>query len=370
MRYLKYFFYLISSFLVISCIGEDIESGNIDLSIQNDGLFSLGLNESNSEVLQLKTSLDGDNNFKILWDSSNPEVINVNEKGLLIVSNKEDQIGKSTIISAKAFNAEDVNENGTLKEGVLSVAEITPIDLKLGKITIRAIQVVGLSNDELENLAKFGFEEELRKINSLSSIDISDKTQQLSVNFINFQKEIIENPKVEWSSSNTNVLDVDENGVLDPKEKSEVPVVVTVVLPASLTSAKQDIVETFEIVVGEQTQVVDPDPTPEEERVLIGSGTFQANNGYNSRGGFQIFREADGKIVLELDANFVAPIPNRELYASNTTGNDVSTSSLISRGFSSSGAQSFEINFDITNFKYIYIYCASIRRNAGFGEIK
>jgi len=321
---LKHFFTgIIISLLLGACVGEDIEQGSIELALTSDNLFAVGINEKNAKTLQLTTTLDEDENFEVKWSSSNPDVINVDNSGKLVLSADENQIGKSTLISAKAFNKGETE----------IIAELDSRSLNLGVLTIKNIEISGILQAQKKDLLKFGFEEKLSKKNTLSSIDVASDTQRLEVTFINFGKEAT--------------------------------------LAASETKRNMALSEAFTIVVADETVVVAPPKSdPTDGKVLIGSGSLQPNNGYNSKGGFQIFRDSNGAVTLEFDNNFSAPIPRRELYASNTIGNDVSNAKLIAKDYPSTGAQTFNIDFDITNFKYIYIYCASIRRNSGFGEIK
>jgi len=361
MRLKHFFISIIGTLLIASCVGEDVEEGNIELSLTSDNLFSIGINENNANTLQLKTTLDGDENFSVEWSSSNPRVIDVSNTGKLVLSTDEDQIGKSTSISAKAFK----------KGETTSIAELAPRELNLGLLTIKALDVSGISEAQKNDLLNFGFEEKLNKKNNLTSIDLTDTTQKLEVAFTNFNKETIDAPSLTWNSSDISILEVDSDGVLTPKIKSDTPVVITATLAASETKRNLALSEVFTVVVSDETVVVDPpNPDPNSGKTLIGSGMLQANNGYNSMGGFEILRDSNGVVTLEFDANFLAPIPDREMYASNTIGNDVSNARLIAKNHPRSGAQTYTIDFDITNFKYIYIFCAGIRSNAGFGEIK
>lgn len=366
-------------FLLFSCVGEDVStidipSGPRNLLVQGE-LFSLALDEGNEEFLRVRTNFDTRDDATVIWESSNESLLTIGDNQLLQPVNNEGNLSESVEITARAYNTEDIiNEGGLrIKEGAEPIAVLDePISIFIARVSITLIQKesLGLTDvDEGLEAVLNGFPEKLEFIETVTSLDVADEDiPSFRAQFTNFKLQESDVPVI-WSSSDENILTITEGGL--PTAISKGTVSITATILAENTNLGEDISITKEIEVSDETVVVvEPEPMPEP--VVIGTGDFEGLTGYNAAGGFELIEEEGSPIVLEFSEDFDSGrVPDLVLYLSNSLRTNAGAL-FISETVSNRGAQIFNLpeGTNIGDYEFVFLYCRAFNVPVGFARIQ
>ncbi len=380
------FLFSIISFLLISCVGEDVINENIPTRSRNlrvDGaLFSLAIDEDNEEFLRIRTNFDSRDDVTVVWESQTEELVNFDENQFLKPVNNTSNLREKAVITAKVYNTEDLLNTGestntankfTVKENAMPIAELeSPISFFMARVSITVITKENLGiTDEAEGLEAVieGFPEKLEFIQTITSLDVADNDIPLfRAQFINFKLQQIDVP-ITWSTSDESILTVDDDGVPSPISKGTVTVTASV--SGENTQSGEAISVSKALEVSDQTVVIaEPDPVPVQR--IIGSGDFQGLTGYSAAGGFEIIEENTNPLTIEFSSNFdTGRVPDLVLYLSNSTRTNAGAL-FISETVSNQGAQIFELPeaTNIDDYEFVLLYCRAFNVPVGFATIQ
>lgn len=160
-----------------------------------------------------------------------------------------------------------------------------------------------------------------------------------------------------WSSSNTDVLSIDENGLATGISNG----LATVNLHASLGDQEAATNLIFEVSEG-GTQTVTNERT----------GAMHPNSSYGLAGGFRLFEEGDDLVLaFNADYNFNGA-PGPYLYLTNNP-NSLPTSEAYEIDFvtARSGAHEYRIPLSevgLNDYSSVYFYCKPFTIRLGFGN--
>lgn len=374
-------FGLISPLFLASCVGEDVKTIDIEnrLAIQGE-LFSLAYNEDNPEFLRIRTNLDENEDIQVIWESKNPSLLSITEDQKLAPVLNSENIGEAVFLSGKAYRTSDITVEGEptstskfiINEGAEPFAELDKdIKIFIARVSITTIQKRSLGfATEAEGLAAVveGFPEIVEFTESLTSIDIdAENIPPLRVQFTNF-KALEQDVPIIWTSSDTSILEIDENGNIAPIEKGSVTVTATVA--NDFTDKDEDISASINIEVSEETVVVIA-PEPEPQATIVAMGSFLGLTGYSAAGGFEIAEEAETSTV-QFTPNFdTGSVPDLVLYLSNSIQTNAGAL-LISDKVSNSGAQIFTLpeGANQLDYQYVLLYCRAFNVPVGFAKIE
>jgi hypothetical protein len=196
--------------------------------------------------------------------------------------------------------------------------------------------------------------ETVRITNPLDSIAVGDTYQMEAMFTNNVGKE--EMREITWSSSDTGILTVDENGLVTAVEKGTAEVKALVEL-----DGKPSIEDTNTIVVDEETVVTDDTK----------SGTLVTTSSYKLEGSFTI-SETDNKLTITFNSDYEAStaLPGLYVYLGN---NPSSLSNALEIGAVNvfDGEHTYEIpNVNINTYQYLLYWCKPFNVKVGQGEIE
>lgn len=190
--------------------------------------------------------------------------------------------------------------------------------------------------------------EEVSIVASVDSLKVGESFQFVADYFNDFgQKEDV---LVQWSSSDANVLSIDNSGLATALTPGDV------LIRASFGSAA----DTVMLNSGAVTSVV------ENER----SGVFMGRSDYSVEGPF-VLRDLDDKLELTFESGFRASNgPGLFVYLSNEI---TSVTGGIELGAlkSNSGMQTYDIDKSLAqldSYRYVLIYCKPFGVTFGYGE--
>jgi len=190
--------------------------------------------------------------------------------------------------------------------------------------------------------------EELRLTSMVDSIEVGT-TFQMEALFINNIGKA-QNVGLNWSSSNTDVLSIDQNGLATANMLGRVTIYVSY----------NNLISEIQVSVGNSTVL-----TPMEK-----SGLVATTSSYALSGKFKLKEDGNG-LVLEFfdDYNASTALPQLVIYLSN---NPNSNGNALEIGDVSifNGAHSYMIpNVGINDYKYVLYYCKPFAVKVGHGEI-
>lgn len=318
-----------------SCIGEDIIDDFVEpvLRITNPVTsFSSGANYV-FEVKYFDNVGDPVENVDLIWESSDTDVLTINNKGEAIAKSPGD-----VTITVKVNTEEGLtvlNEyNITITNNV--VTDPPPVEEPpTGQGTNTLMASVSISNP-------------------ISSI-VASSSYTFETVFTNIMGEQVSLPNVEWTSSDPNILTVDNNGLIEAIAAGTVSVSVTVQVSGTLTVTDQT---SFEILPSEVVNITSF------------SGTIATTSSYALKGSFVLEETEDG-LTLSIAEDYVAStaLPGLYIYLSN---NPNTTSGAYEIGavkvFKGSHSYLLPSSIKLMDYKYILYWCKPF--NVPVGEAK
>lgn len=203
-------------------------------------------------------------------------------------------------------------------------------------------------------------DESIKITNSIDSLEVG-MSYQFEVRFLNNVGQM-ENRPVTWTSSDSEVLTIDENGLATGIAAGIVDIISTIDLVE-----KEPISDIVSVTVTEE-EVIIVEPEPASER----TGTLQTTSSYIFEGGF-VLKKTEDELRLELLDDFSASssLPGLYLYLTNnpTTNNNALEISEITQF---SGAQSFVLpeGVGLNDYQYVLGYCKPFSVKVGDGEFE
>ena len=318
-----------------SCIGEDIIDDFVEpvLRITNPVTsFSSGANYV-FDVKYFDNVGDPVENVDLIWESSDTDVLTINNKGEAIAKSPGD-----VTITVKVNTEEGLtvlNEyNITITNNV--VTDPPPVEEpSTGQGTNTLMASVSISNP-------------------ISSI-VASSSYTFETVFTNIMGEQVSLPNVEWTSSDLNILTVDNNGLIEAIAAGTVSVSVTVQVSGTLTVTDQT---SFEILPSEVVNITSF------------SGTIATTSSYALKGSF-VLKETEDGLTLSIAEDYVAStaLPGLYIYLSN---NPNTTSGAYEIGavkvFKGSHSYLLPSSIKLMDYKYILYWCKPF--NVPVGEAK
>jgi len=317
-----------------SCIGEDIIDDFVEpvLRITNPVTsFSSGANYV-FEVKYFDNVGDPVENVDLIWESSDTDVLTINNKGEAIAKSP----GNVTI--TVKVNTEEgltvLNEyNITITNNV--VTDPPPVEEPpTGQGTNTLMASVSISNP-------------------ISSI-VASSSYTFETVFTNVMGEQVSLPNVEWTSSDPNILTVDNNGLIEAIAAGTVSVSVTVQVSGTLTVTDQT---SFEILPSEVVNITLL-AEPLRPQVVMLKRQF-------------VLEETEDGLTLSIAEDYVAStaLPGLYIYLSN---NPNTTSGAYEIGavkvFKGSHSYLLPSSIKLMDYKYILYWCKPF--NVPVGEAK
>lgn len=338
--------------LFFSCVGEDVVFVE---ELSNSVNFERKLHSiASDEDINLNLIFrDSDNNiiideslFNIEYSSDDETVLTINNEGVITPI----QNGVTTI-----------KVNASTADFIFPEIED---DVIVGKVTITESEAQLLSEEELNQIVNEGYTPKITITNPISEIDLEEsESVQFNAVYQNIKNQIEEVTLI-WESSDTNILEITDDGTLIPVSKGEANIT------ASFSSNEITVTSTpIQITVSEETVVIEP-MEPIDEIEVIGFGSFQSNSSYTVTGNFQIITE-NGVTSIILDDSYAAGgVPDLVIYLSNQTTTN-NGASFISEDITSSGGQSFIIPDSINpdDYQNVLLFCRNFGVRVGFGVI-
>jgi len=195
--------------------------------------------------------------------------------------------------------------------------------------------------------------ESIRITSSIDSLEVNTSFQFESMYLNNIGQE--ENADVTWSSSDTDILEINQNGLAIAREKGEVTISVEFVGEA------ETVRDEVNVVVGESTVIV-------EQRI---EGKVETTTFYELEGDF-VFREDGDKIILEFGPDYIADnrLPGFYVYLSNNR-NSIANAFEIGEVTTFRGAHSYEIEgVGFNDYKNIVYFCKPFNVKVGDGVLQ
>ena len=182
----------------------------------------------------------------------------------------------------------------------------------------------------------------------------ADEAFQFEYQYLNNigQEEIVD---VIWSSSDTSILEISDNGVAQPK------VVGNCTVSVSLSMGNDTYSDSLQIQVGNETIL----------SVQSRSGSINTTSTYALSGDFTLSQSGDD-LILELNENYTAStaLPGLYIYLSNNPSTTVDAYEIGAVQVFS-GAHSYTIpNTDISTYNYVLYFCKPFNVKVGHGEIQ
>lgn len=361
MSFYKYVILSLVGITFSSCVEDEIVF--IDKGDQirfSRNLTSVAVDESPTIEVDITNNTTGEDNssaYSLAFTSSNPEVIQVNDEGVLTPMSTA--LSQSATISVTATRI--ANNSNPIQISVNQGDEIV-----VGRITLSENEALSFPEEDLDQLIANGFEPRGVINNRISQIDIESQDVSLTATFFNFKNIDITNPDLTWTSDNTSVIAIDENGSLFPLDMGTATINVSAIIDEEEVFAEPLVITVSGETVIEEEPVVEENPS-----TILGFGTFESNSFYTPGGTFQIVQE-NGETRINLADDFTSggSVPDLVIYLSNQT--NTNTGALfISEDIDATGAQSFLVpsGVDVNSYSNVLIYCRRFSQRVGFGVI-
>ena len=192
----------------------------------------------------------------------------------------------------------------------------------------------------------------LRITSSIDTLEINTNYQFEKMYLNDIGQE--ETADVLWSSSNTDIIEIDQNGLATALAKG------TTTISVEFDSGEAILKDSTQVVVGETTVAT-------ENRI---EGRVETTTFYELEGDF-VYREEDGKILLEFGSDYVASnrLPGLYIYLSNNK-NSVSDAFEIGKVTTFSGAHTYEIEgIGFKDYQHIVYFCKPFNVKVGDGDL-
>ena len=192
----------------------------------------------------------------------------------------------------------------------------------------------------------------LRITSSVDTLEINTEFQFSKMYLNNIgQEEIVD---VNWSSSDTDIIEIDQNGLATAKEKG------TATISVEFDSGEAILKDSTQVVIGETTVVT-------ENRI---EGRVETTTFYDLEGNF-VYREEGNKIFLEFGADYIASsrLPGLYIYLSNNP-NSISGAFEIGRVTTFQGEHFYEIEgIGFKDYQHIVYFCKPFNVKVGDGDL-
>jgi hypothetical protein len=199
-------------------------------------------------------------------------------------------------------------------------------------------------------------EEEVRISNAIDSLKLGTSYTFKAIFLNNVGQE--ESRFVLWTSSDSTILSIDEDGVATGVTLGEATVTATVDLEESNSVSDQIPVA----VNPESTTIISTDRT----------GELRTTSSYTLQGSF-VLRSEGNQLILDLENDYVASsnLPGLYLYLTNNP-NSVDGALEIGKVSVFNGAHSYEIptGVELNTFNYLLYYCKPFGVKVGDGEFE
>lgn len=365
MSFYKYVILSLVGITFSSCVEDEIVFKNKGDQIRfSRSLASVAVDENPVIEVDITNNITGEDNssaYSLNFTSSNPEIIQVNDEGVLTpMSGAISQSATISVTATRITSASDVNSDP------VQISVTQGDEIVVGRITLSENEALSFPEEDLDQLIANGFESRGVINNRISQIDIESQDVSLTATFFNFKNIDIANPDLTWTSSDPSVITIDENGTLSPLTMGTATINVSAVVDQETVFA-----EALVITVSGET-VIEEEPEVEENTVsILGFGTFESNSFYSPGGTFQIV-QANGETRINLADDFTSGgnVPDLVIYLSNQT--NTNTGALfISEDIDATGKQSFLVpaGVDVNSYSNVLIYCRRFSQRVGFGVI-
>lgn len=365
---MSFYKYVVLSFVGLtffSCVEDEIVF--IDKGDQirfSRNLASVAVDENPIIEVDITNNLTGEDNssdYSLNFTSSNPEVIAVNDQGVLTPMTSA--LSQSATISVTATRvATDANSTP------IQISVSQGDEIVVGRITLSENEALGFPEEDLSQIITNGFEPRGVINNRVSQIDIDSQEEVgLTATFFNLKNIDLENPELIWTSDNPSIIEINENGVLSPLTMGTATINVSTII-----DGQEVLAEPLVITVSGETIVEEEIQEEEENTVtILGFGTIESNSFYSISGTFQII-QSDGEVRIVIADDFDAGgrVPDLTLYLSNQTNTNTGAQ-FISEDVELLGKQSFVIppSVDFNNYSNVLLYCRDFDARVGFGLI-
>lgn len=214
------------------------------------------------------------------------------------------------------------------------------------------MSIVGFSACIKDDFVDDFVEAELRITTLVDSIAQGDSFQ-LEANFLNNVGES-EEVVIEWSSSDDNIVSVDERGLVTANNAGSATITASYEIDSVLHE------DSIEVAVGETTVV-----SLQSLESFIATTTF-----YDLEGDFVFTETEDGGVTIEFGDDYKASagLPGLFIYLSNNR-NSIAAAREISEVTVFSGAHSYEVeDVGFSDYKYLVYFCKPFNVKVGDGE--
>ena len=193
----------------------------------------------------------------------------------------------------------------------------------------------------------------LRIVSMVNSIAIGESFQIEAIYFNNIGVE--EEAIIEWSSSNEDIISVDDNGLVSALQEG------MVTLFANVRIDSIEVSDSIELVSSTETNV----------DLASASGIIRTTSSYVLRGDFEVQQE-EGGIRITIADNYVASssLPGLYLYLTNNS-NSIANALEVTKVTVFNGEHSYFISdVELNQYQYLLYYCKPFNVKVGDGKIE
>lgn len=195
--------------------------------------------------------------------------------------------------------------------------------------------------------------ESLRITSTIDSIEINTTFQFEKMFLNNIGQQ--ETADVNWSSSNTDILEINQNGLATAKQKG------IATISVEFNTETEILKDELTVVVGETTVIT-------QNRI---EGRVETTTFYELEGDF-VYQDDGDKILLEFGNDYVASnrLPGLYIYLSNNR-NSVAGAFEIGKVTTFSGAHTYALEgIGFNDYKYIVYFCKPFNVKVGDGALE
>ena len=193
----------------------------------------------------------------------------------------------------------------------------------------------------------------LRITSTIDSLEINTTFQFEKMYLNNIGQEEIAN--VIWNSSNTDIIEIDQNGLATAKQKGTATI--SIEFETDTETLKDEVI----VVVGETTVIT-------QNRI---EGRVETTTFYDLAGDFVYYEDGD-KILLEFGEDYIASnrLPGLYVYLSNNKSS-IAGAFEIGKVTTFRGAHTYELEgIGFNDYKHIVYFCKPFNVKVGDGTIQ